>query len=132
MFLDILNNEEKELFLDLAIKAAEANGEVAKEEKEMLHAFAYEMKIKSRFTSTKSLADVLNVFKEKSSKRSMRIVAFELIGILFADSEFDDAEKAFLSDVTNVLEIPESIINEMLSEITDYSAIYKKICKTVL
>jgi Tellurite resistance protein TerB. len=132
MFLNMLSNDEKELFLDVAIKAAEANGEIAKEEKEMLHAFAQEMKIESRSTTNKDISEILKAFTENSSKQSMRIVVFELIGILFADSEFDDFEKEFLSKVTDSFGISIETRDEMISEIKDYSENYNRICKTVL
>lgn len=132
MFLDVLSNEEKEWFMDLAIKAAEANGEVAKEEIRMLHAFAAEMKINSRTKTDRNLSHILQNFVEKSSKKSMKVVLFELVGILFADSEFDEQEKAFLNQVKNAFGFDDSLLNEMLSEIKEYSALFKKICKTVL
>ena len=132
MFLDVLNNDEKELFLDLAIKAAEANGEVATEEIKMLHAFAAEMKIKARAKSDLELSEILKKFVENSSKKSMKVILFELIGILFADAEFDEQEKAFLNKVKNAFGFEDSLINEMISEINEYSSLFAKICKTVL
>ena len=132
MFLDVLNNDEKEWFLDLAIKAAEANGEVAAEEIRMLHAFAAEMKIKARTNSGMELSEILKKIVENSSKKSMKVIVFELIGILFADSEFDEQEKSFLSQVKNAFGFEDSMINEMISEINEYSALFAKICKTVL
>ena len=128
----MLSNDEKELFLDVAIKAAEANGEIAKEEKEMLQAFAQEMKIESRSTTNKDISEILKAFTENSSKQAMRIVVFELIGILFADSEFDDFEKEFLSKVIDSFGISIETRDEMISEIKDYSENYNRICKTVL
>lgn len=132
MFLDVLNKEEKDLFMDLAIKAAEANGEVATEEIRMLHAFASEMKISPRTESAKELSEILKELKEKSSKKSIKVITFELIGIFFADSEFDDAESNFLNTVTTTLGIENDIVKEMIAEINDYSAIFNRICKTVL
>ena len=132
MFLDVLNNDEKEWFLDLAIKAAEANGEVATEEIRMLHAFAAEMKIKARTKSDMELSEILKMFVDKSSKKSMKVILFELIGILFSDAEFDEQEKAFLNKVKNAFGFEDSLINEMISEINEYSALFAKICKTVL
>ena len=43
MFLSNLNNNQKNLFIQLAIKAAESNGVVPIEQKNMLKAFAMEM-----------------------------------------------------------------------------------------
>ena len=132
MFLDVLNKDEKEWFMDLAIKAAEANGEFAKEEVRMLHAFATEMKIPARIKSERDLDSILKDFVDNSSKKSMKVVLFELIGIIFADSEFDDAEKKFIDTVTNAFQISSELKDEMISEINEYSSLFNKICNTVL
>lgn len=132
MFLDMLTNEEKEWFMDLAIKAAESNGKIAKEETVMLRTFANEMKISPRSSTNEELKTILQNFENNSSKKSKRIVLFELIGILFADNEFDDLERNFLSEVSNSFEIAESDKNEMISEISKYSELFNEICKIVL
>ena len=132
MFLDVLNKDEKEWFMDLAIKAAEANGEVAKEEVRMLHAFAAEMKIPARVKCERDLDSILKDFVNNSSKKSMKVILFELIGIIFADNEFDEAEKKFIDSVTSAFDIPSTLKDEMISEINDYSALFSKICNTVL
>ena len=46
MFLYLINEKQKNLFLKLALKAAEANGVVELQEKNMLKAFSKEMGIK--------------------------------------------------------------------------------------
>lgn len=132
MFLEMLRGDEKERFLDLAIKAAEANGEVVEDEKRMLKAFAKELEILPRYSSSLSLSDILADFVSNSSKQTMRIVVFELIGILFADSEFDEKEKNYLNEITESFGLDKSIIAEMIDEIKQYSFLYKKICKTVI
>ncbi len=43
MFLGKLNEEEKKLFLNLAVKVAEANGIVAEAEKNMINQYCLEM-----------------------------------------------------------------------------------------
>ncbi len=132
MFLDLLTNEEKEWFMDLAIKAVESNGKIAKEETVMLRTFANEMKISPRSSTNEELKTILQNFENNSSKKSKRIVLFELIGTLFADNEFDDLERNFLSEVSNSFEIAESDKNEMISEISKYSELFNEICKIVL
>lgn len=132
MFLDVLNKDEKEWFMDLAIKATEANGEVAKEEINMLHAFAAEMKIPARTKCERDLDSILKDFVDNSSKKSMKVVLFELIGIIFADNEFDDAEKKFINSVTDSFQISSELKDEMISEINEYSSLSNKICNTVL
>lgn len=131
MFLDVLNNEEKEWFLDLAIKAAESNGEVVKEEKRMLQSFAKEMGIPPRVTTSRSLQDTLKSFINYSSKASLRIVLFELIGILFSDSEFDAKEREYINSVALSFGFDSSMVDKMISDINEYAVIFNKICKTV-
>lgn len=132
MFLDMLNKDEKEWFLDLAIKAAEANGDVAQEETQMLRTFAAELNIPARTKTDRELNDILKDFSDNSSKKSKKIVLFEIIGILFADSEFDDEEKKYLDKVTTALDLDDSVKNDMITEINEYSALFNRICATVL
>ena len=62
MFLNNLNNKQKKLFIQLAIKAAEANGIVELEEKNMLKSFAIEMNIPPVYNTENNLETILNEF----------------------------------------------------------------------
>lgn len=132
MFLHLLNNEQKELFLDLAIKAAEANGVVEIEEKNLLKAFSIEMQIPSRYSTEKTTDDILNRLSKITNEKEKKILSFELIGIIFTDGTYDDEEKAFMTRISEHLNIPMNVIEKMINVLGEYKNVYEKICDIVL
>ncbi len=132
MFLKSLSKKQKNLFIELAIKAAEANGVVELEEKNMLKSYSMEMEIAPFYTSNRNLEDVLQEMKAVSNESELRVVLFELMGILISDKEFDKTEKAFLNQVSNVFNISQTQCDEMLQLLYDYSSLYQRIVATVL
>lgn len=132
MFLQSLKNEQKILFLQLAIKAAEANGIVDLAEKNMLKAYAMEMEITPFYTASCDLDEILHNLKKSSTERDLRIILFEILGVLFSDGEFDSVEHHFAQKVYSTLDISQKKYNEMLELLNDYAKIYTKIVDTVL
>ena len=89
MFLNALKDSQKNLFLDLAIKAAESSDGISVQEKSMLKAFALEMRIPARYECETSKESILEELKSISTERDLKIIAFEILGIMFSDSEYD-------------------------------------------
>ena len=97
MFLNRLELIEKEAFVSLAVKAAEANGHVADEEYQMIEEYCKEMGI-AFFDSknVKSIEEVISIYSD-SSEQNKKIAVLEIIGLMFADGGYDDEEKAFVN-----------------------------------
>ena len=131
MFLGLLNDGQKKLFLELAVKAAEANDVVTVEEQNVMEAFAREMQIEPVYNSDDSLDELLEQFCSSSSQKVKRIVLFELLGVLFSDSEFDEKEKLFISSVIEKFGIDESKVKDMRDAITEYANLYNRIVRIV-
>ena len=132
MFLNQLRDDLKPLFLDLAVKAAESNGFVADEQKEMLQAFAAEMQIAPREIAESDLNDILRQIKETANDQEIRIVVFETIGILYSDSALDTDENAFLRNVVSLLGISEESLQDMISNLIEYASIVQRIFNLIL
>ena len=132
MFLEMLNDEQKDLFMNLAIRAAEANDEVEDSEVEMLRQFAVEMGLEPRTSTDMDVDEILKRLKEVCGVTERRIILFELIGIMFSDRLYDDREKEFLLDVTRRMELPETILQEMTSLVEKYMILYNDIFNIVI
>ena len=132
MFLNSLKDSQKNLFLDLAIKAADASGGISEQEKNMLKAFALEMRIPARYDCGKSEEEILEEIKRKSSRKELKIIVFEILGIMYTDSEYDDSERKFVSLVSERLNIEKQTIDKMENIIKKYSTLYKEICDVTL
>lgn len=132
MFLNSLNDKQKNLFQQLAIKAAESNGVVALEEKNMLKCFAIEMNIDPFYSTDISMDDLLNEIIENSNEQVLRIFTFETLAIMISDSEFDDEEKKFVDVIVSKFGITKDVTNEMLDSLYEYQKVFNKINSLVL
>ena len=132
MFLNSLSKKQKNLFMDLAIKAAEANGVVELAEKNMLKAYGMEMEITPFYSSDCEIEMVLQEMKDVSTESELKIVLFEILGILISDEDFDNSEKEFLNKVRTSFDISQEKCDEMLRLLHDYSSVYQKIVAAVL
>ena len=123
MFLDRLNDKEKEMFLDLAVYAAQANGVVDDTEKSMIMQYCKEMSVAFYDVSKlHSLDEIVTVFS-KSSKEKKKIIILELLGLCYADNEFDDIEDAFVKKVSNDIGLKDDVYDTLKKDINEYSII---------
>ena len=70
----------------MAIKAAESNGVVPIEQKNMLKAFAMEMSISPVYKTDRDTEEIINELIENSNEKELKIVLFEILGIIVSDS----------------------------------------------
>lgn len=127
MFLRPLNNEQKRLFLDLAIAAASANNIIEESERRLLAAYADEMGIDVDDADGSSMEEACVKLKEISNSKELNQIAFEIVGMMMSDSEYDEDEKTFIDKMATIFEIPSERISEMFSCVNDYSALIKRI-----
>ena len=127
MFLRPLNNEQKELFLSLALAAASANNVLEDSERALLAAYADEMSIDVNKASQMPVEQISRKLKEISNTKELNQISFEIVGMMMSDNEYDDDEKAFISKIAEIFEIPLNRIDEMFSCVNAYSELIKKI-----
>ena len=132
MFLHLLTDKQKYLFLELAIKAAEANGIVEIEEKNMIKVYSIEMGIKPIYKTDRSTDSIINALDNSCDERTKRIILFEILGIMLSDLEYDYCEKNFVDNLTDSFSIPCEQKDMMLDLLKDYSDIYKRISDYLL
>ena len=99
MYLNKLNNEQKELFLDLSIHAAMSNNIFTDEEKVTVRQYCAEMNIAERYEAKLSNDEVLEKLSAISTKQEMRIVFMEITALVLSDNIFDEQEQAFVKKV---------------------------------
>lgn len=129
MFLRALAKQQKGLFIELAIKAAEANDIVEQEEKEMIKEFADEMEIAPVYSSDKDLSQILKELVKISKKPQLNEMMFEILAMLTADGEFDDKERAFADEVSKAFKINKKKLEKMESKLNEYTMLYDEICE---
>lgn len=105
MFLEKLDEREKEVFLDLAKYTAKTNGMVEDSEKTMIQRYCREMGInEGKMYDSKSVDEAAAFFAERPGK-VRNIVLTELLMLTYADKKYDKEEKAFLKDLADKMKI---------------------------
>lgn len=132
MFLEMLNDEQKKLFLHLAVLAANANNIVEDAERDMLIHFAREMIIDPIISSDKQVDEITDALRQISGNTERKVILFELVGIMFSDTQCDEMETAFLNEVATKLSVSNADISKMIGLVKDYIDLYNKIFDTVI
>lgn len=131
MFLYKLEGKEREVFLDLAVQTAKANGMVESKEKEMIKQYCREMAI-SEYTifEEKTIDDIAEFFKETDTWKK-KIVLIELIGLGVADDKFDKEERQFINNLAEKMGIETECINTLEENVKEYRKLVEKISGNV-
>lgn len=126
MFLNQLNNEEKEAFISLCVHAANSNGSFEVEEKQMISEYCKEMGI-GFFDAGNvvSMESIVKIFKDDDIS-TKRIVVLELLGLMYSDGAYDDLEKKFVADFVEQINLSkvdmdtqENLLNKYLELVSE-------------
>ena len=132
MFLSMLNDKLKPKFLQLAVNAANANGNFDNIEKNLISIMALEMNIESDITESSSEKSLLSDIISCSSETERRIMLFETIAILYSDDKIEDDETRFLHRIASAFDIDHETIATMITYISDYKRLYVDISNLLL
>lgn len=133
MFLSKLDQEKKELFFQLSIHAARSNNIFADEQKAMINEYCVEMGFTNKeLETTMALDEVLERIKETSDEQEIRVIVFEILGLLLSDKRYDDLEKAFVDNLKSTFNLSEEVITEMINLLNEFDRVFVRICDAVL
>ncbi|MDD3155724.1 MAG: hypothetical protein PHS41_12740 [Victivallaceae bacterium] len=110
MFLGMLTEENKKLFLDLAYFAANTDGNFAQEEKEMIESYAGECELPDFLPSKRTFEECLELLR-LSPANVRKTIFLELIGIWAADNKWEDSEIEMMEKIGKTIGLPNSRIN---------------------
>jgi hypothetical protein len=109
MYLNTLTNVEKELFLELALNACYANGELDSNEKVMMDQYGSEMGIKiNSYKPLKSQSQVLEDLKSIKSIETLRKIYIEITALMMVDGFIDKDEEKYLNEIRKIASLKDS------------------------
>ena len=111
MFIQNLNDEQKAVFLHLAERLISIDGKITEEETSRMKVMRSNIgtSVVSQACSVNDLAKIFN------SKRSQGSTLLELIGLAYADLDFDPAEKSLLEEIAHAIKISHDELEDMIS-----------------
>ena len=109
MYLNTLTNVEKELFLELALNACYANGELEPNEKVMMDQYGSEMGIKiNSYKPSKTQSQVLEDLKSIKAIETLRKIYIEITALMMVDGVIDKDEEKYLKEIQKIASLKDS------------------------
>mgnify|MGYP001397580294 CR=1 FL=1 len=131
MFLNQLNEEEKLAFSSLSIHIAEANDIIEDSEKLMILEFRKEMEFDDdEGFDLMNLDSAIAVFS-KSNESIKKKVLIELLGMAYADVDYDVSEKKLIGDFAEAVGLSKAVLETETKLIIDYLKLLSEIVDTV-
>ncbi len=115
MFLDNLSEEQKNLFIDLAVIAMEANGAVDDSETALLEKYCREMAIKYRDKVQNNDCDkILERLRAISDDATLKKITIEIITLLYIDNNLADEEDELLNKIQEKFQFSTHLMGELI------------------
>ncbi|MBN2778670.1 MAG: hypothetical protein JXR36_13575 [Bacteroidales bacterium] len=125
MYLQQLNQLEKENFLELAYLLANIDKEFANEEKLQFLQYRYEMHLhEDDYNMKEKSIDVILEELSESEESIKKIITFELIGLALSDKNLRVQEIEMLKQVRTYFNISEEAFNKMQNKIEELQKLY--------
>ena len=105
MFLHVLDEAEQRLFAQVALRIVHADNNLDPREVALLEALQLEMGLEEMPTAAAHGEDELSDLEEIESRTVARVFAFELAGVVIADGNVHEEQRAILIEVTGRLGI---------------------------
>lgn len=133
MYLGLLNEAQKELYAELAINLASADGTFSEEERLVADAYCQEMGISYNYnTEIPKTAEIIEKLNEISDIKVKRIVVFEAIGLAMADNNFHANERSIIKLMADKFTIDEIYIDQCIELIDEYTRFQTKVNNLVV
>jgi len=125
MYLQQLNQTEKENFLELAYLLANVDDEFAAKEKLQILQYRYEMHLhEDDYSIKKKNIDVILHELSESEANIKKIITFELIGLALSDKNLRVQEIELLSKARTQFNISEELFEKMQDKIENLQKLY--------
>lgn len=133
MYLNLLNDRQKEMFLSLAYQLSHKDGTFGAEERDMIHSYCVEMGVDYReevmLLPYETIVQELN---EQNDDRAKRIFLFEVIGLAICDDDYSDREREWLYDFANAISMSRDFCNQCGALICEYISFQNKVNNIIL
>lgn len=132
MYLNILNDEQKELFVDMCIHVAMSNDQFAEEEKHCIDLYCQEMGIASpRYEARASYNATVEAILCSCGTQEIKAIVLELAALVLSDSKYEQIEKEFMSNLIQRFGISEDDFEVIIKSIQVLNKTYSDLDKWI-
>ena len=131
MYLSMLSDTKKRLFLNLEIYLSKVDSDFSENERIIIDAHCMEMHIdNNNYEADMSQSEIFEGLKALTKQES-KIVFLELVGTIMADNVYHVEEKALVNKLAEALKLEENDISLVFSIITDMKNVYERCAEYV-
>ena len=117
MFLNQIEETNKEDFLKVCVHASLSNGVFAEEEKETLFAYCRELNVKEHIPETpESFEKLIKKISAETNMKEKRIFILEILALVKSDGVYDEIEQGFMKTLSEGLGLQYDTV-EMFDEL---------------
>ena len=125
MFLQVMNTEEKEKFLELVYKIDNIDGEYAEEEQEIVNSYKNELGL-SKVPETSDIDGLVRYFSAKATELK-KIVLFETVGLINADEKIEKEEADLLDKMSGAFGLDKDVVDRIKSVAKKLQDVYDEV-----
>jgi len=134
MYLEFLNEQQRELCIELAINLASTDGNFSQKERMLIEGYCQDAGMTYNFNnkSVLPLQAVIENLLIVTGETERKIIIFEMVRLAVVDNVFHENERDLINDLAIQFEIEESFVEECKETIEAYVAIEEKMNHLVL
>ena len=125
MFVQVMEKEEREKFLELIYKIANIDGDYAAEEEELIDSYKAELEL-SDIKDTDTIEEIIDYFSLKSES-IRKIVLFEVYGMINSDGKIDISEEKIFNLSQEKFGISEQQTKAIINVAEELQEVYDKV-----
>ena len=123
MYLNLLDDDEKRAFAELAERMIEADGLVVGREQAAVAALKAEMGLADAREGVRTVDELAGVFKDRRSKIAALL---ELIGLGYSDTSFSVDEESLVNAVANRMAISPDELHNIEAWVQEHFALVRR------
>lgn len=126
MYLAMLDNEKRHLFLELEIYMSKIDSDFSVEERRIIDTHCMEMRIDNNdYECELPMELVLSRINKECDDREKRIIFLELAATVLADNVYHETEKELIEKLAQVCALPSGKPAEVIGLIKRLKAVYE-------
>lgn len=125
MFLQLLNHEDKEKFLELIYKIANADGEFAEEEQEIVDSYKKELGI-LKIEDTSDIEGLIEYFSDKVME-IRKIVILRRLGLINADEKIENTENEIIEKMEQAFQLEKTTVKMIECVVKKLQEVYDEV-----
>ena len=127
MYLNKLNAEQKELFLNLGVFLTNADGVLNNEEEYIISQMCQEMSIEKKINNDLGVEDIIEKLSLLSTEIEKKMIFIELVAIVMTDGLCNEDEMFFIKKIATKFNISNNEIEQTIKNVSDLYHIYSNL-----